>query len=310
MPKKQTTAGKKARAAARTGEKFTRARREADRAPEPPRVYPIVSVLCPSGCDGTAHPNALCWLWRPEDSQNVQHKVQRTAQLPTGRAAELADRYEPRGDFHGREASWLLALVYSMLTDQHPELLPGRAELRAAVETDAQEAVDAVMEPLDRAAARLLTKDSTRWWGEVKPLLDEYAATVENEDKELLTWQEIDDRQRVDRLVRKWRQAWEKTHQNMHGFWEAPGVMWVAPKGWLDALLAARHHGHAPGFRVRLADGRPAIVYAAEWGEDGPPTAYRVHELVPGKHGNEGRLVPTLKGNGEIIPAPDCQPLD
>jgi hypothetical protein len=130
--------GPKSRARARQerdGVKFTHARRAAEQAPEPPRIYPIVAAPCPTDCDGTAHPGALCWLWRPEDSKNVQHKVRRAAQLPNGRAADLADRYEPQGDFHGREAAWLLALVYSMLTDQHPELLPGRTELRTAVET-------------------------------------------------------------------------------------------------------------------------------------------------------------------------------
>ncbi|SBT94001.1 hypothetical protein GA0115233_107635 [Streptomyces sp. DI166] len=270
---------------------------ESHQEPTPPRIYRTAGVPCPVDCDGTAHPNAVCWLWRPEDSKGVRHEVRRAAQLPNGRAAEVCWRYEPKpgnGSFHAREARWLLALVYAMLTDQHPELRPGRAELRAAVETDDQDAVDAVMEPLDRAAARLLTKVPEQWWGEVKPRLDAYAAFVENDDRPLQTWQEIDDRHWVGRLVDRWRQAWRETHLNMHGFYEAPGVLWLAPKGWLDTLLVDRHGGYGPGARVRLADGRPAVVYAAEWVGEGEPVAYRIRELEPGQHGNAGKLVPSL----------------
>lgn len=267
---------------------------ETDQEPTPPRAYPTADTPCPVDCDGTAHPRAVCWLWRPKDSKQVRHEVRRAAQLPNGRAQEFAWRYEPQSSFHGREAHWLLALVYAMLTDQHPELRPGRAELWAAVETDDMGAVDAVMEPLDRAAARLLTKVPDQWWGEVKPRLDAYAAFVEADDRPLQTWQEINDRHWVGRLVVRWRQAWEEEHLNMHGFWEASGVMWRAPKGWLDELLVDWHGGHAPGARVRLADGRPAVVYAAEWGDEGEPVAYRIAELEPGQYGNAGKLVPSL----------------
>ncbi|WP_119580628.1 hypothetical protein [Streptomyces europaeiscabiei] len=274
---------------------------EADQEPTPPRIYLTTGAPCQVDCDGTAHPNAVCWLWRPEDSKNVRHEVRRAAQLPNGRAREFAWRYEPQSSFHGREAHWLLALVYAMLTDQYPELRPGRAELWAAVETDDMGAVDAVMEPLDRAAARLLTKVPDQWWCEVKPRLDAYATFVENDDRPLQTWQEIDDRHWVGRLVDRWRKAWEKTHMNMHGFWEAPGVMWLAPKDWLDELLVGRHGGHAPGARVSLADGRPAVVYAAEWGDEGEPVAYRIRELEPGRHGNVGKLVALLTSD-ELVP--------
>ncbi|MCG8971313.1 hypothetical protein [Streptomyces sp. CL12-4] len=62
-----------------------------------------------------------------------------------------------------------------MVTEQRPELLPDRAQVRAAVEADDLAAVDALMEPLDRAAARLTTKVPSIWWGEGKPALDAYA---------------------------------------------------------------------------------------------------------------------------------------
>ncbi|MCM8549180.1 hypothetical protein [Streptomyces sp. STCH 565 A] len=42
-----------------------------------------------------------------------------------------------------------------------------------------------------------------------------------------------------------------------------------------------------------------------EWGEDGPPVAYRVRELEPGRHGNAGRLVPSLTRD-VLVPAAGC----
>ncbi|MFF8876166.1 hypothetical protein [Streptomyces flaveolus] len=65
--------------------------------------------------------------------------------------------------------------------------------------------------------------------------------------------------------------------------------------------MVDQHGGHAPGGE----DGRPAVVYAVEWGEDGPPAAYRVRELEPGKHGNV-RLVPSLTSD-VLVPAAGCR---
>ncbi|MFC8899072.1 hypothetical protein [Streptomyces cinereoruber] len=268
--------------------------------PEPPRLYPIARAVCATVCDGTAHPGALCRPWRPEDSKAAQLEVQRAARLPIGRAGELCNRFEPptatypEGSFFARDAIWLLDLVYAMLTDQHPELRPGRAELRAAVEADDRAAVDAVMEPLDRAAARLMTKVPEQWWGEVKPRLDAYADFVDADDREILTWQEADDRDAVGRLVAEWRRRWTPA-RNLNGYMDPPGVLWLAPKGWLDDLLVEQHGGHGDGARIRLTDGRPAIVYAAEWSEAGAPVAYRVRELEPGQYGNAGKLVPSFR---------------
>ncbi|MFJ7424099.1 hypothetical protein ACIQXD_36775 [Streptomyces uncialis] len=261
---------------------------EGDQEPNPPRLYPIARAVCATDCDGVPHPGALCHPWRPE----------RAAQLPNGRAGELCHRFEPpsqpySNNSFARQATWLLALVYAMLTDQRPELRPDRANLRAAVEAADQTAVDAVMEPLDRAAARLLTKVPKRWWGEVKPQLDAYADVVDTDDREPLTWQEADDRHTVGRLVDQWRRAWTPV-RNYNGYMDAPGVLWLAPKGWLDDLLVEQHGGHGDGARVRLTDGRPAIVYAAEWSEAGAPVAYRIRELEPGRHGNIEKLVPSL----------------
>jgi hypothetical protein len=89
---------------------------------------------------------------------------------------------------------------------------------------------------------------------------------------------------------------------------DAPGAIWPAPKGRVDRLLVEQHGGFIPGARIRLADGRPAAVYAAEWSEAGSPVAYRVRELIPGTHGNVGRLVPSITSD-IFVKADDCTPL-
>ncbi|MFB6668492.1 hypothetical protein [Streptomyces parvus] len=299
--------------AAREGISYTAARRrlaqpgDVDQE-QPPVLVPIAVGICAEGCDSSRHPGALCRPWRPRDvnGRGARWEVRCAAELPVGRADQVAERVEAGrkpGTYNTMNDTWLLALAYAMLTDQRPELRPDRTALRAAVEADDLEAVDAVMEPLDRTAARLMTKVPQVWHDEVKPRLDSYADATETDTRELTTWQEAEERDAVDRLVRKWRQAWTPV-RNYNGYWDPPGVMWPAPKGWLDSLLLGQHGGH--GGRVRLPDGRPALVYAVEWGEAGPPLAYRLRELEPGRHGNLGRLVPSL-GSDLLVPAADCR---
>ncbi|GGV97312.1 hypothetical protein GCM10015535_68490 [Streptomyces gelaticus] len=81
------------------------------------------------------------------------------------------------------------------------------------------------------------------------------------------------------------------------------------PVGTHD-LLVARHGGHGPGARVRLANGRPAVVYATGWREAGAPVAYRIRELKPGRHGNVGKLVSSLTSDELVsrdLVAGDCR---
>jgi hypothetical protein len=308
--------------AAREGISYTAARRrlaagavdQEQQEPRPPVAVMTASAPCSEGCDGSMHPGSVCWLWRPEDFKDsrVRWGVRRSAELPGGRAEQLAQRgddTDPRTQSgrwarsHAFEDRWLLSLVYAMFTDQRPELRPDRAALRAAVEADDLAAVDGLMEPLDRAAARLMTKVPEVWWSEVKPQLDAYADGIEADDRWPATWQEADERHVVGRLVERWRKAWVPV-RNHNGYMDPPGVMWLAPKGWLDRVLVAQHGGYLS--RLRLADGRPATVYAAEWGEDGPPVAYRVRELEPGRHGNVGRLVASLTSDVRVSAA-DCR---
>lgn len=309
--------------AAREGISYTTARRrlttaaaDAERQePRPPAFVPTTSTPCPQGCEGSGHPGTACWAWRSADTSGGRWEVRRAAELPGGRAEQLAQRGEKklrdrtpggrRTSFHAWEDRWLLALVYAMLTNERPELLPDWSRLRAAVEADDLPTVDALMEPLDRAAARLMTKTPATWWGEVKPRLDAYADAVGSDDREPTTWQELEARHVVERLVDRWRKAWVPARDGS-GYVDPFAVRWLSPKDWLDARLVDEHGGHAPRTRVRLDDGRPAVVYAVEWGEDGPPVAYRVRELVPGRHGNVGRLVPSLTSD-LLVAAADCR---
>ncbi|KUF17369.1 hypothetical protein [Streptomyces silvensis] len=321
MPKKQPTAAKKARAAARSGAKYTAALRAAGDAIEdtqtagpdaPPVLVPIATRPCPTGCDGSAHRGAVCRAWRPKDARRSGgYRIVQAATLGSPRAHAMGDRYEPTPEYHtsmGREAWFVLALTYTMLTDHQPHLVPGPDRLRAAVEAGDLAAVDALMEPLDREAARLLTKDAARWWDEVHPALDVYADHAEHEDREAATWEEAEALDERDRLVQRWRYTWTP-RQNSAGYWDPPGTIWLAPKGWLDEHLTGLHGGHAPGTRLELTDGRPVSAYACRWGEAGPPVAYRVRDLVPGTHGNTGTLVPSLTGEHVVAADEVARPL-
>ncbi|WP_405592300.1 hypothetical protein [Streptomyces sp. NBC_01190] len=90
-------------------------------------------------------------MWQPKDAKDVPPEVRRAATLPAARAEQLATRYERPEAYHGREAWWVLGLVYEMLTERSAELLPDRAALRAAVEVSDLAAVDVAMEPALRS---------------------------------------------------------------------------------------------------------------------------------------------------------------
>lgn len=173
-----------------------------------------------------------------------------------------------------------------------PELLLDRARLRAAVEADALAAVDAAREPLDRAAA----------------------APHDEGTRGLVGRGEA-----ADRRVR--RRSGERRPGAEHpGRRSTPGTSWTASSasgtgrgsqpcgtrraswnrrascgsrsrvGWMPSWSA----GTAPRTRRPGPHRRrpPAVVYAVEWGGDGPPLAHRVREPEPGRHGQMGRRVP------------------
>ncbi|OLT26589.1 hypothetical protein BJF83_20720 [Nocardiopsis sp. CNR-923] len=298
--------------AARTGWSYTAALRRLDSPDRPFDMMTVGGGPCPPGCNENRHLGLACWTWRPEDAKGSSWQVRQWADLPSGRAERVTQQaHEMRHGDDPRRSTydspwrdrWLLALIYAMLTDQRPELVPDPGALRTAVEADDLAAVDAVMDPLDRAAAHLTTRDPEQWRADVRPRLDAYADWVEADDAIPYTWIESERGTRRWKLVEKWRQAWE-TYVNLDGYRQVRGAPWAAPKRDLDTVLTARHGGHAPGTQVRLDDGSPARVYAAEWEQDGPPGAYWVRDLVPNEY-RPGQLK-TAMGPGRCVDAAEC----
>lgn len=303
--------------AARTGWSYTAALRRLDAPDRPFDMMTVGGGPCPPGCAEAKHPGVACWLWRPQDAKTSSWEVRQWAALPSGRALQVAEyahevlhRANPR--HYTRAVSprghwWLLALIYCMLTEEHPELAPNLGELRAAVEADDLVAVHAVMDPLDRAAAGVATKDADQWWTSLKPRLDAYVAVVAADDSIPYTWIEIEQGHEQWTLVERWHRAW-KTYRDSDGYPAVHGVLWSGVKTDLDLALTSRHGGHAPGAQVHLDDGGPARVYAAEWEQAGPPTGYWVRDLVPNPY-FPGQLK-TAMGSGRLLPAAACRPTE
>ncbi|MBV9026073.1 MAG: hypothetical protein JO362_20320, partial [Streptomycetaceae bacterium] len=291
MPKKQSTAAKRARTATRRGGKYTTALR-AEQAPARPTP---------------ARPGFA---------------VRQAADLPAGRANEVTrrvldllygtatHRWAMAGYYRALDERWLLGLAYAMLTDQLPELRPDPEQLRAAVDADDLAAVDALMEPLDQAVIRLLGTEPELWWSGTKARFDAYVTELrERELPPLADRPALDRWDQEARLADQWDRAWTE-YRNGSGYMERNGVFWWAPSEHLCVLLADRHGAFRPRARVRLADGRQALVIAPVWAESGPPVAYRVRQLVPAPHDHAepGKLIPDSRGDGETVPAADCHP--
>lgn len=94
---------------------------------------------------------------RPQDATTSSWQVRQGAALPSGRARQVAEHahevlyhsdpdHHTRADFP-RDHWWLLALIYCMLAEEHPDLPSNQGELRTAVEADDLVAVHTVMDP-------------------------------------------------------------------------------------------------------------------------------------------------------------------
>ncbi|BFP50139.1 hypothetical protein KCMC57_65070 (plasmid) [Kitasatospora sp. CMC57] len=286
---------------------YTAARRRLTTQPEQvttPVHRITVAAPCPVGCDGTSHSEFACRRWTAADAKDVASwQVREAAGLPTGRAWSVERRCN-RSASAMTDHRWALALIYAMLTDQHPELRPDDAALRAAVEADDLAAVDALMDPLDRAVRRLVTEDPEQWWNVAKPRLDAYVEAVETDDRWPQTWVEAEYANRLAQLTARWQRAWTE-YRNWNGYPDQDGVPWYSLRGEMDSFLTSRAGGHAPGTRVRLANGRLAVVWAPVWTETGAPTAYRVRLLKPAPPGSMLDLVIDTFSD-ETHPAADC----
>lgn len=311
--------------AAREGISYTAARRrlaDQDQGPadellnEPPRLYPIVTTPCTHGCDGTPHPGYVCETWTPfkpiGGGPRTSWATCTAANLPNGRAQSLTDRFQEKPSYgYHPDYTWVLALTYAMLLDEEPETAPDPHRLREAVEADDLAAVDALMQPLDLAAVRLLGAPIEEWHTSGHARLHAWATKVNTTEPDEPRWDMtlIEYNSRCLKLAERWLRSREE-RRNHSGYMETEPVSWWFSVPFLTELLRQTRGGHPRGTRVRLPDGRPALVYGLEWGQAGPPVAYRVRELEPGKYGNEGKLVPKLGGDGETVPAADCLPLD
>ncbi|MDX2692170.1 hypothetical protein [Streptomyces ipomoeae] len=307
--------------AVREGISYTAARRrltEPDPGPaaeplsEPPRLYPIVTTPCTHGCDGTPHPGYVCETWHPFTSRGNARTSWDTCQaasLPGRRADSLSHRFREKPQYgYSQDQSWVLAAVYAMLLDEQPELAPDPHRLRAAVEADDLAAVDRLMHPLDLAAVRLLGCPIKEWWATGHPRLQAWATRVTTTEADEPAWDMtlIEYDSRCFKLAERFLKSQEE-RRNYNGYMETEHVSWWFSVPFLTELLRRQFGGLALRTHVRLPDGRPALVSAVEWADDGAPAAYRVRELEPGKYGNEGKVVPKLGGDSETVPAADCR---
>jgi hypothetical protein len=199
------------------------------------------------------------------------------ARLPGGRARHLAERFPPgegrAGDFYageGRED--LLAMLYLIVFQEAPGLVPPLIDLAWTAELGEETAVDTVCAELDRAARQLLDAGSAPRWQQVEEAL---LAGQQHADGAV--------RYDADRLSVTWRSLMTPGE-------DAAGEPYVVRAPWhgvrqvLDALLVVAEDGHAPGTRIRLAqphEGAPdarreGTIVGVSWGPSGPPTGYEV----------------------------------
>lgn len=311
--------------AAREDISYTAARRrlaEQDPGPaaeplsEPPRLYPIVTTPCDHGCDGTPHPGYVCETWHPftnRGNARTSWDTCQAASLPGRRADSLAHRFREKPQYgYSQDQSWVLAAAYAMLLDEQPELAPDPHQLRTAVEADDLASVDRLMHPLDLAAVRLLGCPIKEWWTTGHRRLQAWATRVTTVEADEPAWDMtlIEYDSRCFKLAERFLKS-QVERRGYDGYMETEHVSWWFSVPFLTELLHRQFGGLALRTQVRLPDGRPALVCAVEWADDGSPVAYRVRELVPGQYGNEGKLVPKLGGDSETVPAADrLLPLD
>jgi hypothetical protein len=218
-------------------------------------VYPAV--------DDTHRQSLIECRARLTKAQRVQD-TRRAANLPTGRAGHLADRFPPtRGAqgtgvgllYHGEGRQQALAVLYAVIAHEAPDVVPSAGDLAWQAELGEETAVDTACAVLDRMARLLLTDHA----GLVRRL-DAVLAAGEASDG-------VMDRALDDPLTRKLSQpAWRAS---------LDGARHI-----LDATLIVADDGHAPGTRVRMLSapfaGRTATIIGALWDRTGPPTGYEV----------------------------------
>jgi hypothetical protein len=208
------------------------------------------------------------WLFAMRERRSFDLRVRdtrRAADLPSGRAAHLTERFPairaprsagagPLYDGEGRQA--VLAMLYAVLEHESPALLPAVDELSWVAELGEETAVDVTCAALDRAARLLLDDDRWQLWTRIEAAL---TAGEASHDRRL--------RDAAITLGREFRTVILR------------GSL-AGARHTLDALLVGAYDGHAPGTRVRIltgpGQGPPATVVGVCWARTGPPTRYEV----------------------------------
>jgi hypothetical protein len=293
MPRNQSTAAQRARAA---GGKYTealRAEQEHQELGEPPVLVPITTTWCEPGCDGSPHAGASCKSWEPRwdslvldrlaatdrDSVSRAYAAYQAASLPNERVDSLTKRFL---DEWPSSSAWLVGLVYAMLLEEQPELTPDVRELRAAVEAADVAGVDLLMQPLDRAAVALLDPEADHWWNTAHPRITAFAHRVVDDPDFELDFHDVTvlfRRQRTITLAQRWIAA-QVERRNSDGYMEREVVPWYRLQPALAAVLTSQTGGFSHGDVVGV-DGKPMRVVTGVWGRSGPPIAYKVVPTIP-----------------------------
>lgn len=315
MPRNQSTAAQRARQA---GGKYTKTLRAENAIRTPPVLVPITSTWCEPCCDGTPHPGASCKSWSPfefgQPTVAGEFDVCQAAGLPRSRVWSLGDRFAPNNQ-HGPNlrAPWFFALLYAMLLDEQPELVPDPRALRAAVELGDMAAVDLLMASLDRAAVRLIGAVHVDQWRDVtQPRIEAFVKRTLSDDGpharylngDIETW-DITVREQLHdavTLAERWQQSFTPT-RNWDGYMGREGIIWHEPQKALDSVLLMHTGGHLINSVIEVDDERLRIR-AAEWGAEGPPVAYWTE---PAEHGRS--LYNWARVDADRCPAPPPPPL-
>lgn len=295
----------------------------------------LVNPFC-YALGGRNHPGRTCWRWEHLDDwelrATVSYDTRSSADLVRGRAHAVYYRtsktFEPATRVYGSSlgrAEWVLGLVYAILLAEQPELDPGWTALWDAVLADDLAAVDALCEPLDRAAMSFLNVDADTWWKGSKLRIDaavqRVLARVEGTPAKERHWEEVLDvpaarrwawEQMIWAEAERWGKAFALDHVDSDGFPQYNSVAWLDPGQRIDAFLVQRYDGYPKYTRVQLADGQVGLVFGAQWRESGAPKAYVLH-IETGQSDYRGRPtylkgVRTVAPNTIVGPAPEPAP--
>jgi hypothetical protein len=197
--------------------------------------------------------------------------ARRAADLPTGRAHHLAERFPPtRGEpgtgvgplYHGEGREDTLALLYATAAHEAPGLVPSIGDLAWEAEMGEETAVDLACADLDRASRRLLDHDRPALLRRIETALEAGAGG------------------RANARLAAAAAAALTVRDGPDGQPVVAGLPLDGVRHILDALLIVADDGHAAGTRVRIFAGphrgRSGTIVGAHWGPSGPPLRYDV----------------------------------